>query len=461
MIKGHPPSKDSLLAIELVELPIKTALRLSMNKFKSLPQLFSPSWIRVFIGVLLCFSTSYSWADGSSTPAIRIVACDDKVQSHKRGICENHLDEADFRAFAPGVSWYYNWHYETQDKPPSDVSMEFIPMAWGNQPDMLDGLDNYLGNVSQKPRVVLAINEPNLKGQAFISPEETANLYKKIKDIADKYQLPVVGPNMSLGSPPDSSIKAMDPIDNKEETYTFMIPFLKAFSFYMNNAPVPAMGLHTYGSIGEMKWAVEDMHKEFNCPVWVTEYAEWHASDTDAEREYLIQATDFLERTPYVQGYAWFKERATNPNITLLEQEPGKLTALGQAYVDMPVHDDANLFYRIPGKLSAGKYYALDQGDILSNSHNDILVTANAAGATVDYNIQVDSAGTYNLALRALGSGKIEVLENNQVLGSADASGSDVQTLNITAQLPAGTQTLRVRFGASGTILSSIAFTKP
>jgi len=339
--------------------------------------------------------------------------------------------------------------------------MEFIPMAWGDRPEALEGLDNYLQGAAKKPRVVLAINEPNLKGQAFITPEKTAILYKKIKDIADKYQLTVVGPNMSLGSATGDSITAIDPVENKEMTYTFMVPFLKALYFYMDKADIPALGLHTYGSIGEMKWAVDSLHKEFNCPVWVTEYAEWKASDVKAEREYLIQATDFLERTPYVKGYAWFKERADNAKISLLEKEPGKLSELGEAYVNLPVHDDANLFYRIPGKLSAGKYLAIAQADILSNSHNEILVSADAAGATADYNLQVDAAGPYQLGLRTLATGKIEVLENDQVLGSVEASGSDVHTLPVTVQLPAGPQTLRIRFGASGTILSSIDFAKP
>jgi hypothetical protein len=412
------------------------------------------------ITLLLASSATFVPAEATDSPApIRVVDCTQKVQSHKRGVCENHMQPDDFRVLAPGVSWYYNWHFETQDKPPDDAAMEFIPMGWGDSIESLDGLSHYLEEADKKPRVVLAINEPNLKGQAFITPEATATLYKKIKDIADKYQLTVVGPNMSLGSPTDSSITAMDPIENKQVTYTFMTPFLKAFDYFLGDIKTPALGLHTYGSIGEMKWAVESMHKEFNCPIWVTEYAEWHASDEAAERDYLIQATDFLERTPYVQGYAWFKERADNHKISLLEPDAGKLTPLGQAYVDLPVHD-ADLYYRIPGKLAAGKYLAIDQADILANSHNDLLVSASAVGATADYNIQVDAAGSYNLGLRILGTGKVEIVERDQTIASGNASGDEVQTLVIPAQLPAGPQTLRIRFGGSGMILSSIDFSK-
>ena len=148
------------------------------------------------------------------------------------------------------------------------------------------------------------------------------------------------------------------------------------------------------------------------------------------------------------QGYAWFKERVGgNRKISIFEDEPGKLTPLGEVYVNLPPHDP-NLYFRIPGKLSAGKYAALDQGDILANSHNDILVTSDAAGATADYNLQVDSAGAYKISLRALGTGKIELVEKDQVLASVDLSGSDVQTLNAVAQLPAGQQTLRLRLAA-------------
>jgi len=399
------------------------------------------------------------WADDASgTPAIRIFNCDQKVQSHKRGICENKMSEADFRAFAPAVSWYYNWHYKTDDLPPSDVSMDFMPMAWGNRPEDLEGLDTYLSSAAKMPRVVMAINEPNLKGQAFISPQVTADLYKKIKDIADKYHVSVMGPNMSLGSPADGSIKAMDPVENKEMTYTFMVPFLKAFFYYTGDTEVPAIGMHSYGSIGELKWAVDLLHKTFNRPVWVTEYAEYHAGTTQEAREYLIQATDFLERTPYVQGYAWFKERANNDKISLLTPQPGQLTDLGQAYVDMPCHD-ADVYYRIPGKLPAGNYVSFDKSDIMATAHNDLLISATAADATVDYNIQVDTAGPYKVGLRLLGTGKVDLLEKDQVIASVDANATEVQTVETSASLPTGPQTLRVRM-ASGIILSSIEFTK-
>jgi hypothetical protein len=427
-----------------------TAVRSPRRRISFLPG-------RIASGFLLAISTF--WGAGipspaADSPAIQVVACDAHVQSHKRGVAENKLGEADFRALAPGVSWFYNWNYTTDDQPPSDVHMEFLPMVWGDNQGSLDGVDSYLRDAPSKPRAILAINEPNLRGQAFIPPQETADLFGKVQEIGSRYGIPVVGPNMALGSAPGDSITAMDPVENKPVTYTFMGTFLKAFFLDLQNRPVAGIGLHSYGSIGELKWAVENMHQQFNVPIWVTEYANWSAPDVNAARDYLMQATDYLERTPYVAGYSWFKERSDNPKISLLTQDPGVLSPLGQAYVDMPVHDPS-LYYRIPGRLQGASYFDLGDGDILI-ANNRILITAKSATTVAQYHIQVDRAGGYNLELCMLGPGRIDLAENNQVIGSVNADQNAVQFLSSVVKLPGGPQTLAVRFSAAGQVLSSI-----
>ncbi|MGH8046223.1 MAG: glycosyl hydrolase, partial [Chthoniobacterales bacterium] len=186
---------------------------------------------------------------------IRIVKCDENVPSKKRGICMNNMSAADFRALAPGVTWFYNWHFKSDSLPPAGVKMTFIPMVWGNRADALAALPAILAGANPKPPVVFAINEPNLKGQAFIPPKVTAEVFKKVAAIAAPFNVPVVGPHMAIGSGADSSIKAMDPLTNKVETYTFMVPFLKAFFHYMGATKVAAIGVHSYGNIGELKWS--------------------------------------------------------------------------------------------------------------------------------------------------------------------------------------------------------------
>ena len=396
-----------------------------------------------------CLPITSRAADPVKSGGIRVVNCDQKVQSSKRGVCENALSEADFRALAPGVSWFYNWHFESKDKPPAGVAMEFLPMAWSDRPADIAGLQSYLSKIPQKPRFVLAINEPNLRGQAFIPPQQTASFYKRVKEVADRYGIPTVGPHMALGSSDHDSIKAMDPLQNKEVTYTFMVPFLKAFMHYVEPTPVTAVAFHSYGSLGELKWAVGMLHKEFNKPVWVTEFAQWKSGSPEEALKYVMQATDFLERSPEVAGYAWFKERVPdNPGISLFSNASGALTPIGEAYVNVPVHD-ADVYYRIPGRLQAESYDALDKMDINPTKDTDgfAYMGSEGPGGWLEYNVQVDAPGMYALNFRVGGAaGKVEVLKGTMVAGQFQADGaSGWQNVTVPVEMAAGPQKLRVR----------------
>lgn len=378
-------------------------------------------------------------------PEIRIVPCDKPVKSTKRGVCVNQMSPADFMALSPSVSWFYTWHFEPTMEIPKAANMEFLPMVWGARPESLTGLDNYL--TDHKPSHVLALNEPNLKGQAFITPQESAEWYKKIKVIADKHNTPVVGPNMSLGSAEGDSITAYDPIDKKDVTYTFMVPYVKAFLNYMGDTPVSAVAAHSYGNGGELTWLTGMLGDEFKRPAWVTEFAWWGAPNLDAERDYMIQSVDLFERTPNIKGYAWFKERADNANISLLGKNSGELTMLGQTYVDMPVHD-ADVYYSLPGRLQAESYVTASKNDIgLTPDIDGFLEMRPDGGSTMDYNVSVAKAGTFSLGIRCKGAEgtKFDVLSGDKVLASATIPDAGWQTIQTSIELPQGTQTLRVR----------------
>ena len=396
----------------------------------------------------------------AAEPAIRIVDCDAPVQSRKRGICANKLGDADFTALAPGVSWWYNWYFEPSSKPPAGVNIDFLPMAWGDNPKYLAGLEKYLSE-GNKPKHILGINEPNLKGQAFITPEETAKLYARIKTVADAHGINLIGPNLSLGSAAKDSITADDPLENKQITYTFMNPFIKAFLHFADKTPVPSLGVHSYGNISELRWLVGMMHKEFNRPVWVTEFAQWKTANAAAAKEYLVEATDLLESSPNIDGYAWFKERSDNKSISLFEAEPGKLSELGQAYVAMPVHD-ADLFYRIPGTLQAERYTTAKEADIHVTSDSDgfLQMSGNGKGSSTTYQIQVPKAGTYTLDLRVSGvkGGAVTVHAGKGAEVKLTADQAGWQDVTTTVTLPAGAQQLTLDFPAKGLAVNWLRF---
>ena len=82
-----------------------------------------------------------------------------------------------------------------------------------------------------------------------------------------------------------------------------------------------------------------------------------------------------------------------------------------------------------------------------------------AAGGSVDYNIQVDSAGSYPLGFRVAGAtGQIRVYEGGALLGTATATQTAWSTVSTTVALPAGTQTIHVVLASNAQHLNWMEF---
>lgn len=389
----------------------------------------------------------------------QIVNCDAPVQSRKRGLGVNSLSDTDFRALAPGVSWYYNWGATPLSKP-ADVVMDFLPMAWNGSSGFQTSISSYLA-AGNRPWRVLALNEPNLLGQAFMTPSNSAVAFKQVKAICDPYNIPVIAPHMAIGSAVDSSITAYDPIMGSNYVYTYQEPFLNAFLYYCGSTPPAGMGTHSYGGYGEITWILSTMHTDYPTQkVWLTEFCPSGATSDATVLASLIPAVDYCERMPWVEGYAWFMSRISGDPHNSLLSGSGVLTAAGQAYVQMPVHD-TNLYYRIPGRLQAERYVTMNQMNIAPTTDTNGLadMKSTAAGGSVDYNIQVDSPGNYPLNFRVAGAlGQISVYKSGALLGTANATQAGWSTVSTAVSLVAGTQTLHVVFGSNAQQLNWMEF---
>lgn len=411
---------------------------------------------------LIAALATLATATAAEPTAPRIVGCEDAVRSSKRGVCANKLGAADFAVLAPGVSWFYNWHFTTDMAAPADgPAFDFIPMVWGDFDGSYTGLEQRLA-AGPRPPVVFAINEPNLKGQAFITPEACAKAFLRVKAIADKHGIPVVGPHMALGSSPGDSITAFDPLEQKDVTYGWFVPYLKAFAHFVGPAAKDMpVGVHAYKDIHELKWSIDAAHKQTGGPVWMTEFAQWSAADERAEIAFMMQAVDHMERTPHVAGYAWFKERSDNKRISMFASESGKLTALGEAYVRMPVHD-ADLYYRLPGRLQAERYRAADKADIAATADGDGFADmVSGGGGWLDLNVAVDAAGQLDIALRLDAEpGTIALSRAGKPLASITVEKAGWQTVTAKAKLPAGTQTIRVQLPERRARINWIEFSR-
>lgn len=257
---------------------------------------------------------------------LMLVSTATAAPSSKRGICAKDLSPEDWQALSPGVSWWYNWHFE-QDGAVPEGGPAFVPMLWGNHPDSWKGLERSL-KARPHPRALLVLNEPNLKTQANLTPEATAKAWRQAKQLAARYKIPVVGPQMAIGCAKDDCVSPK---------YTWMVPFIDDFLKHLPKKAKPVLAIHPYGNIGELKWAVAEARKRSGGPVWVTEFNEWKAKDEDAAIAYIKEAVAFMEASPDVAGYAWFMARMTkDAKNSLLGPLPGQLTRLGETYVALP-----------------------------------------------------------------------------------------------------------------------------
>ncbi|MEJ0090477.1 MAG: glycosyl hydrolase [Limisphaerales bacterium] len=406
----------------------------------------------VLLFLLSAFSTQiFAWP--------QIVNCDAPVQSRKRGIATTSMSDADFRALVPGVSWYYNWGTTPYAKP-ADVTMDFLPMAWNGSSSFQTALTSYLA-AGNRPWRVFALNEPNLKGQAFMTPSNSAITFRQVKAICDPYNIPVISPHMAIGSAVSDSITAYDPLQLSNVTYTFQEPFLNAFLYYCGSTNPAGLSTHSYGGYGEITWILGTMHADYPTQkIWLTEFCPWDAASNATALATLIPAVDYCERMSWVEGYSWFMSRVSGNPYNSLLSDSGVLTPAGQAYVQMPVHD-TNLFYRIPGRLQAERYVALSQMSIAPTDDTNGLadMISAAANGSLDFNIQVDVAGNYPVNFRVAGTtGQIRVYKGATLMGTATVTQTAWSTVSTTVSLTAGLQTLRVVLGSNAQKLNWLDF---
>ena len=145
--------------------------------------------------------------------SLALVAGAQDSSSPKRGICFNEIASADLAALSSGVSWAYNWGVGKPDafNDPRAKGVEFLPMAWGPQQGFRDHLEAFL-TTGPKPSAVLGLNEPNLREQAFQSPEEAAKSWRELDALCKRHGVRLVAPHWSMGSPEAASWRGFDPV---------------------------------------------------------------------------------------------------------------------------------------------------------------------------------------------------------------------------------------------------------
>jgi hypothetical protein len=259
------------------------------------------------------------------------------AKSAKRGIAYDLTSAADFKALAPGVSWFYNWGTkpginQSVAALQSTYQIDYFPMIWNANNDPAAMTAYLLANPGIK--YLLVLNEPNLTDQANLTPAAAAAQWPRFEGIAKATGVQLVGPAITWGTMAGYSdpVKWMDAfIDAYQDANGGRSPQIDYLAFHW----------YDYNLGGEL-----DRLIKYGKPIWVTEMANWHNGDGSAQidsvakqKEQMTAMVALCEARSDVFRYAWFIGRmgaGGDPHFTSLLGADGMLTELGQLYLSLP-----------------------------------------------------------------------------------------------------------------------------
>ena len=406
------------------------------------------------------------------------------AKSDKRGVSENQFSMGSMlEALEPGVTWYYNWGntpgkgYENQVIDFEDI--EFVPMCW-NANYNADAIREYC-KTHPKTKYLLGFNEPNFTAQANMTPQKAAEEWPKVKALADELGLKLVAPALNYSPNPPYT----DPLKWMDEFVALV--GLDAFDF---------TAVHNYGGLGVMKTIAGNFHDKYGKPVWVTEFCYWPNEGSnnsyvspETQISSMAETLQWLETTPWIFRYAWFKalgnyNSTTGPNYGLLKHEgagtdPWTLSDQGKVYVGLPTFDQ-NVWHPVQKTVPASELVSSNM--VGFNGTNDdsnpsiIEISKFNAGASATWQFEIQDSGQHYITLRVSGFGeptrfnptlkwvRVDGDKEIDITGNFNVNlpNSDTEYVAVTStvDLPAGKNVIRLKdmapYQPSGIKISTI-----
>lgn len=223
------------------------------------------------------------------------------------------------------LTWLFNWEmWKPQGFP---AGLTYVPQV--RTAAEAGKIDQFLGGLGKISHFI-GFNEPDHPGQANMSVGQAVQLWKQhVLPAKKKY-------GFKLGSPA---------MTNSPAGKKWLQDFLKQLG---GDAQIDFVVVHWYGlDVNNLKQFIEDMHKTFNKPLWLNEFACTTfggkvPSQQDVEK-FEREALKYLDGQAFVEKYAWFGS-ATHDNsmggVAVVNKlaNNGNLTSVGKIYCAKPAN---------------------------------------------------------------------------------------------------------------------------
>ncbi|MGI5246808.1 sigma-70 family RNA polymerase sigma factor [Dactylosporangium sp. CA-139066] len=254
----------------------------------------------------------------SATPAkTTVAALPPATKSAKKGVSTNDKFGSNNAPAIKDVKagWYYDW----SPSPVASVSgVEFVPMVWGG-----GNLSADLAKAKANGKTLLAFNEPDLKEQSNMTPQQVLDLWP---------QLQATG--LRLGSPA--------PAYGADTPGGWFDQFMTGVQ--QRGYRVDFITLHWYGgdfsanAANQLKTYIQNVYNRYHLPIWLTEYALMRFDNgtvypsTDQQVAFVKSSTAMLQELSYVERYSWFLLYTSKSGDTGLYSNGTTPTQVGAAY---------------------------------------------------------------------------------------------------------------------------------
>ena len=235
------------------------------------------------------------------------------------GCCSDLTTPAELSRLRLG--WYYNWR--PIQKIPPVPGVEFVPMFWNAGDVTAETLAAVNGSEATH---VLGFNEPDMYGQANMTPEECLAMWPQLMTLKQR-----------LGTPAPATSSWLEKFMPEAKRLGLRVDFICLHRYPDISDP---------DAVGSIESMLRDAHVKYGLPVWLTEcgaadVSAWHqpqlSKPTPAmAREFLKKLLAMLERLPFVERHAWFADRVGDEYGlgTIFYPKASRLTPFGKIYRD-------------------------------------------------------------------------------------------------------------------------------